>query len=891
MALFADISNFVNKQLGTPLDLPNNFGGLQNLPWQIEDPNEAFFKPLDINTKNWDKLFPYRLLVIDVTKGNNIVGKNSTVGVNTKRSKAESNNAGIEYVYSQEILTGSWELTLPITPQQLSITDQFAINTSATMRGIVEEHNGIKFKMIKAAGTTGIWSQKPTKAGVIRNPTSLGSIFGGALEAFQGVADNVSSFSKIFAGQHPNSVKDATSPGDHPSTLFSTGYYQALYLGQFLERYAQEKKKPENKGWRLIFDMPKTGKSFIITPITFTLDQNQQKPSEILYTMQFKAWKRIDLDLEVQPLASELPVLEANLFQRITTTIAQTRKTLSSATNLIKAVRSDFQKPLNVLRQTSLAIKDLGGLAFTVADLPGQLIEDYKSSIKESLNIAKGAFKRPISRGGAAAGGSAGTSTASAISIKSASSSVRAGAAINSIVAQNIQNEGLSQDAVAAGALGVDAAQSLDTDPINNIFSNSEEYFELFDEIDVDDLTLTPEQQQAFEDELERIDLITIDDLRDFQAVLLDLALQISNNFGAGDQTYADIYGLQDPKPRVIDMTVEENEILADLYEAIQVYDLLTSTKQFDDFKVESPLEFVGGLANEAGIDFEISNSKFLVPVPFGSTIEEISARYLKDADKWLEIATLNALRSPYIDEEGFIFNFLSNAEGRQFNVDNSEDKLFLGQRILLQSDTVPAFSRKIIDVEKLGEGNFLISVDGDDDLDNLKFSDNARMQGYLPGTVNSQNQIYIPSDVAVDADDRTFQISHLDEPNLTKVSKVDFLLTDNYDIALNSVGDFRLANGLTNLVQALKLKIITQKGTLLRHLEYGLGLTHGISVADIDNGIIISSLNQMVQSDDRFESITRMDIRLNGSTLGIDLAIKIANNSGIVPVSFDINL
>ena len=894
MSLFSDISNFVNKQLGTPFDAVNSTGKTvaNDLPWQDIDPNEAFFKPLSIDSRNWDKMFPYRLLVIDVTKGNKIVGKKGpSSGLITKRSKAEKAGSGIEYVYSQEVLTGQWELTLPITPQQLSITDQFAINTTATMRGVVEEHNGIKFKNIVASGTTGIWARKPTKAGVIRNPTVIGSILGGSLNAFAGVAKNINSFSSIFSGQHPNSANPATRPGDTEATLFSTGYYQALYLGQFLERYAQEKKKPQHKGWRLIFDMPKTGKSFVVTPVAFSLNQSQQKPNEMLYNMQFKAWKRIDLNLEVQALSSNLPKLKANTFQRILRTIAQTRKTLSSATNLIKAVRSDFQKPLNVLRQTALAVKDLAGLAFTVADLPGQLADDFKSSIKESLLIAKGSFKRPVSKGGSAGGGSGGTSTNSAVSIKSSSSSARAGSAINALVAQNKQNEGLSQDAVASGALGADAASSLSTDPLNNIFESPEEYFELFDEIDIDDLSLTPEQEQAFEDELERISLINIDDLRDFRAVLLDLALQISNNFGAGNQVYSDVYGLQDPKTRVLDMTVEENEILTDLYEAIQAFDLLTSTKQFDDFKIESPLEYVGGLANEAGIDFDIPTSKFLVPVLFGSTIEEIAARYLQDADKWVEIATLNGLRSPYIDEDGFTYEFLSNGEGRQFNVDNTDDKLFLGQRIVLQSDIVPAFSRKIIDIEKLGEGNFLISVDGDVDLDILKFSNNARMQGYLPGTVNSQNQIYIPSNLPAEEDDRTFQISHLDEPNLTKVSKVDFLLTENYDIALNSIGDFRLANGLTNLVQALKLKIITQKGTLLRHLDYGLGLTYGISVADIESGAIINSLNQMVQADDRFESITRMDVRLNGPTLNIDLAIKIANNSGIVPVSFNVNL
>ena len=46
-----------------------------------------------------------------------------------------------------------------------------------------------------------------------------------------------------------------------------------------------------------------------------------------------------------------------------------------------------------------------------------------------------------------------------------------------------------------------------------------------------------------------------------------------------------------------------------------------------------------------------------------------------------------------------------------------------------------------------------------------------------------------------------------------------------------------------------------------------------------------------MVQDDARFEAITRIDIKLDGPTLAIDMAVSIANQSGVVPVSFDIKL
>jgi hypothetical protein len=885
-SLIRDAQNFISDQLGLGQDSGQSFGGLQELPWDENDNNESFFAPQKIKTDRWNKLYPYRLLVIDITKPDRILGGGGTAGsLRTKKSKSESPTGGIEYVLTQSIQNGSWEFNLPITPQMLRITDQFAINTSSTMRGIVEEHNGVKYKMINASGTTGIWTQKPTVGGLPKAPTSLGTIFGGSLNAFSNVLEDLNRVKRAFDGSHPSSSSDAQTPGDHPSTLFSTGYYQAMLLGQFLERYAQLKKKPEAKNYRLVFDIPKQNQSFIVTPISFNLEQSQQKPMEYQFSFQLKAWKRIQLEAPT-PLINELPSLDANIFQRIVGTIRETRRLLGNSINLIKAVRSDFQRPLNVLRQTSLAIKDLGGLAATAADLPRQLVADFDSAIKDSADTVANSFQRGPGSGNSQSNNATGFSSQG---LRSNSQAARAGLAINSIVSQKSRNEGLSQSAVDNGALGIGSAQSNSTDPTQEIFNSPEEYFDLFDAINVEDLTLSREQQEKIDEELERVRLITVADLKDFRQEIESLMLDISNNFGAADSTYSDIYNRPDPRSRVLPMSLEENEILSTLMETLQMYDLLTSTLAWDDFTVNNPLQFVGGVANEAGIDFDEPQSKLLVPVPFGLTIEEIAARYLGDPDKWVEIATLNSLTSPYIDETGFTYELLSNGDGRQINVDDTEGRLFVGQTIILRSDVTPQFSRRIINVEQIGPGNFLVTFDGLPNLDSLATNDNATIQGFLPGTVNSQNQIYIPTTEPAQEDDRIQTPTHLEQDQLTRISKIDFLLDDNGDLAVDQFGDFRLSNGLTNLVQALKLKVRTKQGTLLRHLDFGLGLEHGISVADIENGQVIDALNQMIQDDPRFSAIERIDIRLNGSTLAIDMAVRVANGSGVVPITFDL--
>lgn len=878
---------------------------LNRPPWEppssknIDPLEKAFFGPYNIDPDRWNKLYPYRLIVVDVSEtGIKIVGTTEVIegAKQTRALKVKTTQAvkGIEYVLAQEVLTNSWVVNLPITPQQLQITDQFAINTTATMRGIVEEHNGIKFKIITASGTTGIWPTKPIEGAHIASPTITQSVLGGTIGAITQLVDNVSRVAKAFSGQHPNRPNSIKKPTDLDNERFSTGYYQALYLAQFLERYAMQKRKPENHGWRLIFDIPKQNQAFIVTPMTFNLRQDQSRPNEILFNMQLKAWKRIDLiDTQgIDPSDATGLDLDANAIQSLINGIREVRRTISSATNIIKAVRSDFQNIFNIYRQMTLAIKDLGGLVNTVVDFPSALTTDWQSIIVQSTKtLERGVFQRPSTRRSES---DAGNFTQSAIALTAVSSAFIAGQIVNSILEKDKVHEGLSNDQVTNGALGEEAKQALETDPINKIFENPEENFDFFDEIEIDDLEFSPEQQQAVDEELERIQLLTIDDFRGFREELLSLALDISNNFGSGNQIYSDIYDIADPKTRAVPLTIEENEILAAIFESIQILDQLTATKQFDDQKIENPLEFVGGLADETGINFEQFPSKVPVPVPFGSTIEEIAARFMGDPDKWIEIVTVNKLRSPYIDEEGFIIEFLSNADGRQFNIpepDSECDRLFIGQKIILQSDTVAIFSRKIINVEQISEGNILITVDGLDNLDNLTTADNARMQGFLPGTVNSQNTIFIPVNLNSQEDDRTFAIPDLKDPELTKISKVDLLLTDSGDIALNSLGDFRLANGLTNLIQAIKIKIRTQKGALLRHLDFGLGIEPGISVADIENGAIIESLNRMIDDDPRFDSVDRIQIRLDGSTLAIDMSIRIANGNGVLPISFDMNL
>jgi hypothetical protein len=74
-----------------------------------------------------------------------------------------------------------------------------------------------------------------------------------------------------------------------------------------------------------------------------------------------------------------------------------------------------------------------------------------------------------------------------------------------------------------------------------------------------------------------------------------------------------------------------------------------------------------------------------------------------------------------------------------------------------------------------------------------------------------------------------------------------------------------------------------------LRHPDFGLGLSAGMSKADISSSQIFDDLSRIVTADSRFSRIERLDITVNGPTVTIDMAVSVANNSGVIPISFNV--
>jgi len=457
------------------------------------------------------------------------------------------------------------------------------------------------------------------------------------------------------------------------------------------------------------------------------------------------------------------------------------------------------------------------------------------------------------------------------------------------VKALNTTNEGLSSTNVSSGQLGPSSIASATLNPSNSIFANPLQNPMVFSQVPVNSLQLNAAQQNALQNEINRVNNFTVANLQTMRNTILTMTTQLETSFGAGNAYYSTLFNTPPPITTAEPMTLDQYDILADFYALIQAYDLLTATNQLDTNQTLSNMQYVNALAATSSIEFSIPNSKIQVPVPYGLTMEQISSRYLGDPQRWLEIATLNELREPYIDEAGFQYPLLSNADGRNIVIEYNED-LFVGQTIYLYANAQAPVARTIVNIVTLSQTSFLLTLDGLANLDGFTTVNQAYLQAYLPGTVNSQNVIWVPSDIQAPAYDQINIPSSVANVDLVGLSKVDWLLNSTTgDLIVDNRGDFQLSAGITNLIQALILKFSTQVGTSLLNPDFGLGIKAGSSIADTSASDIYRQIAATITADPRFSSISGLQVTLNGPSLGISLGIQLPGQNGVFPVGFQL--
>lgn len=804
--------------------------------------DKAWYRADTIASERWDQSHPYQLLVVEA-QGNGVYRRKAGVG---------------------------WTYTLPIPPESLNFTMPFAINTTATMSGgVVEEHNAAPFRMIDISGTTGVLFGK----GEAKTPTSstfVESVFAGSIAAADRTRTAASNLSPNNQAATPPNLINKSEFLDLNSFGKLTGFYQLKLLQYMLEAYAELKKTPEGRNARLAFAMHKDQSVYLVTPISFSVPRTAQQPLEYPFHLSLKAWKRIKLSEGSGEIIQKIvPVqFSPSKLTQLLTNIQNARRVLQGARKTIIALGGDVQHTLfEPLREICLFAKDALSVPLSVADLADSVIKDTKSAIFELAET-----------------GDAVSNFSSNLSDRFSQVGANAGSIETNSINANIR--------ALAGEAGDDPKNTpgRNAHPANSPFENPSDNFDFFSTVSVADLHLSPAVTSKIAADRERVRKLGRVDFQKRRDAIKQTADAFANQIGVGSATYNSTYNIQAPLNVSVNAPTEEDfEALAAMNQAVIEMSRLILTNSNDPQSKITAIEQIAGLATRSGIAFQIPTSKYSVPVPYGSTLEMISQRYLNDSNRWLEIAALNGLKSPYIDETGFDLPLLTNGAGNVVFVADATN-LFVNQTVWIQSDGQYRTKRHITKIDSISSTQNYITVDGNPDLDIYKTLANASLHAFLPSTINSQMVVYIPSSqIPREQDFISTAIPGLNSfDSLIEVGGVDLLLTPKNELVVDETGDCKWAAGITNIIQNVRLAFSIRQGTLLQHASFGFPLTVGSSIADFSSSSVIQALQSMFQNNPTFSGITAANINLTGGVAQVGVALAIANTNSIIPVSVE---
>ena len=411
-------------------------------------------------------------------------------------------------------------------------------------------------------------------------------------------------------------------------------------------------------------------------------------------------------------------------------------------------------------------------------------------------------------------------------------------------------------------------------------------------EITVDKLNpyISDSAKTAIIQDLNRIRQLTRKDFEEMRDELTSFTNKLSFLLGAGNETYKKTYGLDDITPIKTEPTDSDWEVLYTLNDAILSISSLAATGAGEPSEAPLLIDSMAQLIRGTGVAFKQPTSKFAVPFPYGATLESLALQYLGDATRWMEIAVLNGLKSPYIDETGFDIYLIADGYGNKILIPYNSN-LYVGQRISIGSNGARRIYRYIVELKKDLNGNLILMLDGDSNMNIYRKCDNAYIHAYTPDTINSESLVYIPSDQEpIENDYLTKDIPGIDSLDpMVVAGGVDLLLDSNKDLVITPDGDCKLATGLRSIIQNIEIALSVEQGKLYLHPGFGLPIKVGTSTADVNTQSVLSAVKEMFLSDPTFVRVDGVRIKKNGAALSIDAAAVVEGTTAPLPLSFGI--
>lgn len=804
----------------------------QGTPVSALQPKGWYWARLD-GTK-WDKYYPYQILVVRKT----------------------------ETGYVKE---PGWTFTLPCPPESLQMSMPFASSVAVTLDGAVEDDNGAPIRDIVVSGTFGVNPARGTGIVTSNDNALFSTIYGGTITQAQqtwAAAKDVATSQNGTSSFWKRNLHQDSDFGPGGNLEQYTGYYQWRLFSMFMEGVAELKKKVANRALRLAFAVWKEDAVYLVTPRTLEVRKTSASGLEYLYTLAMRATGRVRLG-QVQPEIARAGKRQPTMaLTSLMTSVDACRKVLVEVGRLPQALSNDV-KALGIepLRELTFFAKDALALPLSFADTADSFVSAAKWAIIDALTTYQ-----------------AGKNLTQNIVDRYKRSGKKAKEALE-----------LIDQASAERRDTVTENPALSAHPVNSLFSDPTTIYDLLSSVSVGDFPLSPQLTSRLQEERNRIRGYGVSELREISAKLQFLLQLVSDALGTADSVYDETYGSSHsntakvPNDEDFEVMYALNQVIVDLKSVIAAR---TDTNN----RLLTTLEYIAGLAQRSGIAFTVPVSKFAVPFPYGSTLESIALRYLGDPDRWHEIAALNGLQQPYIDEEGFEQRLLVNGDADTLIVAEAS-QYYVGQSVWVGSRYKPRTKRHLVKIVHISPSQHLLVVDGERDMNQYLVSADATIHAFLPNTINSQMQLYIPSgSVPGQSDFQTNQIPGVDEyEQLIAVGGVDILLDSTNDLVLSPDGGDRWAVGLTNIVQKVRLTMATPKGSLLDHPDFGNAIRVGQSIADLDPNEAIEAVRTMFAEDPSFSAVKGVKLEVQGPVARFGVALEVAGTSQIVPVSVEI--